>query len=60
MIESTTIYRASDKLPLTATSDTADRADLAKLKHQEKEILRKLTASSEPRASIESGSYTVQ
>ncbi|KAK9386485.1 Longin-like domain-containing protein [Lipomyces mesembrius] len=58
MIRSTTIVRLNDKLPLAAsTDDSQDQSDLAKYTAEEKEIIRKLNETSEPRASIESGPY---
>ncbi|KAK7204476.1 putative SEC22-synaptobrevin [Myxozyma melibiosi] len=59
MILSTSIVRLRDKLPLTAsTDDTLNQNDISKYTGEQKDILRKLTDASEPRASIESGPYT--
>ncbi|KAK9480768.1 Longin-like domain-containing protein [Lipomyces japonicus] len=59
MIKSTTIVRLVDKLPLSASVDDSQQPnELAKYTTEEKEIIRKLTDTAEPRASIESGPYT--
>ncbi|KAK9463738.1 Longin-like domain-containing protein [Lipomyces oligophaga] len=59
MIVSTAINRLSDKLPLTAyTDDTLSASEISKYIAEQKDLIRKLNASSEPRASIESGPYT--
>uniref|UniRef100_A0A060T2J2 Protein transport protein SEC22 n=1 Tax=Blastobotrys adeninivorans TaxID=409370 RepID=A0A060T2J2_BLAAD len=60
MVLSTQISRLSDGLPLSASVD--DESDLSKLaepKKQLKMIMRKISPNSEPRASIESGNYSI-
>ncbi|OLL22264.1 hypothetical protein NEOLI_003005 [Neolecta irregularis DAH-3] len=59
-IRSTSISRLPDGLPLAASVDDAQaETDLAEYKRQIKLIIRKLTPTSEPRASIESGPYYI-
>ena len=48
-------------LPLSASVDEeSDMTKMAEQKKQLKVIVRKVTPNSEPRASIESGPYTIQ
>ncbi|KAA8911329.1 Longin-like domain-containing protein [Sphaerosporella brunnea] len=59
MIKSTQITRL-DGVPLAASVDEAsDEASLSSIKASAKALLRRLSASSEPRASIESGEFTL-
>jgi vesicle transport protein SEC22 len=57
MVLHTYIARASDGNPLSASVD--EDTSLSEQKQQLKVIVRKVTANSEPRASIESGAYTI-
>ncbi|KAG8834840.1 SNAP receptor [Serendipita sp. 400] len=60
MVRSTTIARASDALPLAASvDDEQTETALQEHKQQAKLIFRRINAHSEPRCSIESGSYTL-
>ncbi|KAF8665626.1 hypothetical protein AX16_000081 [Volvariella volvacea WC 439] len=60
MVRSTIIARASDGLPLAASVDDEQTdQELQEHKQQAKLIFRRITPNSEPRCSIESGSYTL-
>ncbi|KAF8339009.1 protein transport protein Sec22 [Cantharellus anzutake] len=60
MVRSTIIARASDALPLAASSDDEQTEQtLHEHKQQAKLIFRRITPNSEPRCSIESGPYTL-
>jgi len=55
-MKSTQIVRVRDRLPLAASVDDEQaESELAEYKSQAKQVFRKLTPQSEPRASIESG-----
>ncbi|KAF2159630.1 hypothetical protein M409DRAFT_70936 [Zasmidium cellare ATCC 36951] len=58
MIYTTQIVRL-DGLTLVASVDDQQMQDLAELKSQIRAVIKKLTASSEPRASIESTAHTI-
>jgi len=57
MVKSTQIARL-DGVPLAASVDD-DEAELGEVKQQTKMIFRRLNQNSEPRASIETGQYTI-
>ncbi|KAL0949869.1 hypothetical protein HGRIS_009902 [Hohenbuehelia grisea] len=60
MVRSTIIVRASDALPLAASVDDEETEQaLQEHKQQAKLIFRRISPNSEPRCSIESGSYTL-
>ncbi|KAF8318196.1 snare-like protein [Clavulina sp. PMI_390] len=60
MVRSTIIARASDALPLAASSDDEEtETALHEHKQQSKLIFRRITPNSEPKCSIESGQYTL-
>jgi len=60
MVRSTIIARASDALPLAATSDDEQTEHaLHEYKQQAKLIFRRITPNAEPQCSIESGPYTL-
>ncbi|KAF9520722.1 hypothetical protein BS47DRAFT_1323349 [Hydnum rufescens UP504] len=60
MVRSTIIARASDALPLAASSDDEQTEQtLHEHKQQSKLIFRRITPNAEPRCSIESGAYTL-
>jgi len=60
MVRSTIIARASDSLPLAASSDDEEtESALHEHKQQSKLIFRRITSNSEPKCSIESGPYTL-
>ncbi|CAN6626899.1 protein transport protein Sec22p [Trichomonascus vanleenenianus] len=59
MVLSTFINRIHDGLPLSASVDDEQDAKLNDQKKQVKVIMRKINSNSEPRASIESGEYTI-
>ena len=61
MVLSTQIARVSDSLPLAQSVDDSQAGqDLSEYKQQAKLILRKLSPTSEPRCSIESGPVALQ
>ncbi|THH12911.1 hypothetical protein EW146_g7248 [Bondarzewia mesenterica] len=61
MVRSTIVVRASDALPLAASVDDEQTEQaLQEHKQQAKLIFRRITPNSEPRLSIESGSYSLQ
>ncbi len=56
MVKSTQIVRVQDGLPLAASvDDEQEEGELSEYKSQAKQVFRRLSANSEPRASIESG-----
>ncbi|KAG8887321.1 SNAP receptor [Tulasnella sp. 332] len=60
MVRSTILARASDALPLAASvDDEQTETALQEHKQQAKLIFRRITPNSEPRCSIESGTYTL-
>lgn len=60
MILTTFIARKSDGLPLSSSVDEdRDASQMAEQMKQIKVIVRKITDHSEPRASIQSGTYTI-
>jgi vesicle transport protein SEC22 len=60
MVKSTQITRL-DGVPLAASvDDDQSEAELAEIKKHVKTISRRLSSNSEPRASIESGPFTIQ
>lgn len=59
MVKSTQIFRL-DGLPLAASvDDEQSERELSDIKSKVKQLLRRLSRSAEPQASIESGPYTV-
>jgi vesicle transport protein SEC22 len=61
MLLSTMITRVGDSLPLAASVDDEEKeAALSEAKQNAKVIFRKLTPSSEPACSIESGLHALQ
>ncbi|SMQ48091.1 unnamed protein product [Zymoseptoria tritici ST99CH_1A5] len=58
MIYTTQIVRL-DGLTLVASVDDAQASDLAELKGNIRQVIKKLTPNSEPRASLESANYTI-
>ena len=59
MIYTTQIVRL-DGLVLVASVEDQDLPQLGEFKQQIKQVVRRLTPSSEPRASVESSQYTMQ
>ncbi|KAG9011556.1 SNAP receptor [Tulasnella sp. JGI-2019a] len=60
MVRSTILARATDALPLAASvDDEQTESALQEHKQQAKLIFRRITPNSEPRCSIESGTYTL-
>lgn len=59
MVLYTYIARATDGLPLSASVEDTQGPDLKEQKKQLRIITGRITASSEPRASIESGDFTI-
>ncbi|ODV92677.1 hypothetical protein CANCADRAFT_90665 [Tortispora caseinolytica NRRL Y-17796] len=60
MVKSTAIARLHDGLPLATSVDDSDvEKELASTKQQVKAIIRKVNDKSEPKASIESGNYSI-
>jgi hypothetical protein len=59
MIYTTQIVRL-DGLTLTASVDDAQAQELGELKGNIRQVIKKLTPNSEPRASIESAKYSIQ
>ncbi|KAH8830646.1 Longin-like domain-containing protein [Flagelloscypha sp. PMI_526] len=60
MVRSTIITRASDALPLAASvDDEQTETSLQEHKQQAKLIFRRISPNSEPRCSIESGTFTL-
>ncbi|KXS12426.1 snare-like protein [Gonapodya prolifera JEL478] len=57
MVKSTIIARVADGLPLAASMDDEEGEDLTDYKNQAKLIFKRLSASSEQRCTIETGSY---
>lgn len=59
MIYTTQIVRL-DGLTLVASVDDAQAQELGELKGNIRQVIKKLTPNSEPRASIESAKYSIQ
>ncbi|TQV91001.1 hypothetical protein V2A60_008188 [Cordyceps javanica] len=59
MIRSTQISRLDGLMLCASVDDEQSESALAEVKNQVRQIMRKLTRTSEPQASIESGAYTL-